>query len=434
MISKIITVLIILTIGMMSLQEDAYGQTLRLGESPSGREYIGTEFLDAYFGVMGEKIEVSPGDQNVPLTVVLTNVGSQDIIGLKSQLSLPFGFTDARDNDMLAKADSETNALTGDIFSMTFYVNIADNTQIGTYPSSVKVDYSRLRESGGRSDFFEFDFQLTGRSVINMKAQDQVLTSIKSNHVIMELTNDGTVPISGVVLKLNNGVSEIASTSQSITNIENVVVSGSQWDIGDVKPGTTKNIEVDILVPDTLKSETLRVPMEITYFNAHGEQTVTTRMVDFYVNGLIDISANNIKIKEISDKRYILGDIVNEGNEDGLFGYATIEPLNGSTLKTVTSFIDEIEVDSPVPFNVPIEFDGEPSYGENDLQITIRYKDALRNEHFVTQQNTVFIEEPKESEEQNDLSLAFILPVLGIVGAVVILGKKGYISQITKKE
>ena len=423
----------ILTIGMMSL-EDVYGQTLRIGESPSGREYIGTEFLDAYFGMMGEKIEVSPGDQNVPLTVVLTNVGSQDIIGLKGQLSLPFGFTDARDNDMLAKADSETNALTGDIFSMTFYVNIADNTQIGTYPSSIKMDYSRLRESGGRSDFFEFDFQLTGRSVINMKAQDQVLTSIKSNHVIMELTNDGTVPISGVVLKLNNGVSEIASTSQSITNIENVVVSGSQWDIGDVKPGATRNIEVDILVPDTLKSETLRVPMEITYFNAHGEQTVTTRMVDFYVNGLIDISANNIKIKEISDKRYILGDIVNEGNEDGLFGYATIEPLSGSTLKTVTSFIDEIEVDSPVPFNVPVEFDGEPTYGQNDLQITIRYKDALRNEHFVTQQNTVFIEEPKDTEEQNDLSLAFILPALGIVGAVVILGKKGYISQITKKE
>ena len=418
----------------MTLQEDAYGQTLRLGESPSGREYIGTEFLDAYFGIMGEKIEVSPGDQNVPLTVVLTNVGSQDIIGLKSQLSLPFGFTDARDNDMLAKADSETNALTGDIFSMTFYVNVADNAQIGTYPSSVKVDYSRLREAGGRSDFFEFDFQLTGRSVINMKAQDQVLTSIKSNHVIMELTNDGTVPISGVVLKLNNGVSEIASTSQSITNIENVVVSGSQWDIGDVKPGATRNIEVDILVPDTLKSETLRVPMEITYFNAHGEQTVTTRMVDFYVNGLIDISANNIKIKEISDKRYILGDIVNEGNEDGLFGYATIEPLNGSTLKKVTSFIDEIEVDSPVPFNVPVEFDGEPSYGENDLQITIRYKDALRNEHFVTQQNTVVIEEPKDTEEQNDLSLAFILPMLGIVGAVVILRKKGYISQITKKD
>ena len=189
------------------LQGDVYGQTLRLGESPSGREYIGTEFLDAYFGIMGEKIEVSPGDQNVPLTVVLTNVGSQDIIGLKSQLSLPFGFTDARDNDMLAKADSETNALTGDIFSMTFYVNVADNAQIGTYPSSVKVDYSRLREAGGRSDFFEFDFQLTGRSVINMKAQDQVLTSIKSNHVIMELTNDGTVPISGVVLKLNNGLS-----------------------------------------------------------------------------------------------------------------------------------------------------------------------------------------------------------------------------------
>ena len=433
MISKLVLALLVITMGVVATSDDAFGQTFRIGENPNGREYIGTEFLDAYFGVMGEKIEVSPGDQNVPLTVVFTNVGSQDIIGLKSQLSLPFGFSDARDDDMLAKADSEVNALTGDIFSMTFYVDIADNAHIGTFPASVKLDYSRLRESGGRTDFFDFDFQLTGRSVINMKAQDQVLTSIKSNHVVMELANDGTVPISGVVLSLNNGVSEIASTSQSITNIENVVVSGSLWDIGDVGPGEVRNIELDILVPDTLKSETLRLPMDISYFNAHGEQTSTTRMVDFYVNGLIDVSANNIKLKEISDKRYILGDIVNEGNEDGLFGYATVEPLNGSTLKSVTNFIDEIEVDSPVPFNVPVEFDGEPSYGNNDLQITIRYKDTLRNEHFVTQQATVFIEEPKEDENTDDLSLGYVLPVIGLVVALIVLRKKGYLSRSKKR-
>ena len=435
MISKIIVMLfVITTVGVTTVSNDVFGQTFRLDETPNDRDYIGTEFLDAYFGMMGEKIEVNPGDQNVPLTVIFTNVGSTDIIGLKSQLSLPLGFSDARDHDMLAKADSEVNALTGDIFSMIFYVDIADGAQIGTFPASVKLDYSRLRESGGRTDFFEFDFQLTGRSVINMKAQDQVLTSIKSNDVVMQLTNDGTVPISGVILKLNNGVSEIASTSQSITNIENVVVSGSLWDIGDVGPGETKNVELDILVPDTLKSETLRLPMEITYFNAHGEQTATTRMVDFYVNGLIDISANNIKLKEISEKRYILGDIVNEGNEDGLFGYATIEPLNNSTLKPVTSFIDEIEVDSPVPFNVPVEFDGDPSYGNNDLQITIRYKDTLRNEYFITQQATVFIEEPQDTEESNDLSLGLILPVIGLIGVIAVLVKKGYIPISRKKE
>ena len=434
MILKLTIALLVITIGITAINNDVFAQTFRIGESPYGRDYVGTEFLDAYFGIMGEKIEVSPGDQNVPLTVVFTNVGSQDIIGLKSQLSLPFGFSDARDKDMLAKADSEVNALTGDIFSMTFYIDVADDTQIGTFPASVKLDYSRLRESGDRSDFFDFDFQLTGRSVINMKAQDQVLTSIKSNHVVMQLTNDGTVPISGVILRLNNGVSEIASTSQSITNIENVVVSGSQWDIGDVKSGETKNIELDILVPDTLKSETLRLPMDITYFNAHGEQTSTTRMVDFYVNGLIDISTNNIKVKEISEKKYILGDIVNEGNEDGLFGYATIEPLNGSTLKSVTSFIDEIEVDSPVPFNVPVEFDGDPSYGENDLEITIRYKDTLRNEYFVTEQATIFIEEPKDTEEPDDFSLEFILPVVGIIGVVAFLGKKGYLPMTRKKK
>lgn len=91
-------------------------------------------------------------------------------------------------------------------------------------------------------------------------------------------------------------------------------------------------------------------------------------------------------------------------------------------------------MDSPVPFNVPVEFDGEPSYGDNDLQITIRYKDTLRNEYFVTQQTTVLIEKPKDTEESNDLSLGLILPVIGLIGVIAVLGKKGYIPISRKKE
>ena len=54
------------------------------------------------------------------------------------------------------------------------------------------------------------------------------------------------------------------------------------------------------------------------------------------------------------------------------------------TSKPNTQFIDEIEVDAPVPFNIPIEFDGEPKYGEHDITITVRYKDSVRDEIFLS--------------------------------------------------
>ena len=61
--------------------------------------------------------------------------------------------------------------------------------------------------------------------------------------------------------------------------------------------------------------------------------------------------------------KWLLEKILNEGNEDGLFGFASIESRGDSNIKPQSQFIDEIEVDAPVPFNLPIEFDGEPEYG-----------------------------------------------------------------------
>ena len=56
-------------------------------------------------------------------------------------------------------------------------------------------------------------------------------------------------------------------------------------------------------------------------------------------------------------------------------------------LEVEDEFIDEIETDAPVPFNIPIEFDGEPKYGEHDVTITVRYKDSVRDEIFLPYEN-----------------------------------------------
>jgi hypothetical protein len=194
-------------------------------------------------------------------------------------------------------------------------------------------------------------------------------------------------------------------------------------------PNDSKQLEVDILVPDSLKGETLRAPLTITYSNAHGDRITESRIVDFYVKGLIDISVNNVRVLEISEKNYIAGDIVNEGNDDGLFGYVTINPIGNSNILSTQNFLDEIEVESPVPFNVPIKFDGLPQYGEHELEIEIRYKDALREEHFVTQNAVIFLEEPKTKDKPEISPLIFLLPII-IIGIIIfiLLRKKRHLS------
>jgi len=396
---------------------NAYAQ-VGTGESPFERKFGDVKFLDAYFGVADEKFEVSPGDRNVPFTVVAANVGTQDITGIKGQLSLPLGFSSSAGPGSIIEADADSNSLAGDVFTLTFFVNVNEQIQIGQFPGSAKIDYSRLRESGLRNSFFDFNFKVTGDSIINMRALDPFLTSLTKNHIIIELSNEGTAPVSGVDIELKNTQGTIGSTTQSVTNVENVIILDSNWDIGHLAPGTSKYIEVDVYVPESLKGETLRAPMEITYFNAHGDRHTITRIVDFYVKGLIDTRIYNVDVIDLSGKQTLIGEIINEGNEAALFGFVTLLPLGDSNIKETTQYIDEIETDSPVPFNIPIEFVGEPRYGEHDVKISVRYKDSVRDERFEIYETTIFLEDLSDNDESGPDFTSFIAlaAVAGIGG------------------
>ena len=394
------------------------------GNSPFERDFGDVKFLDAYFGTAGEKFEADAGDKNIPFTVIMANVGTQDIIGIRGQLSLPLGFSSSDGPGSIIYADADSNSIAGENFHLTFFVDIDNGIRIQQYPGTVKVDYSRLRESGVRTSFEDFNFKVTGESVINLRALDPFLTSLQKNHVVIEISNDGTAPISSVNVGLKNTQSERASTTQSITNIENVVILNTDWEIGEINPKSKKLIELDVYVPESLKGDTLRAPIEITYFNAHGDKHTISRIADFYVKGLIDLSIYNVDVIELSGMQMVIGEIINEGNEDGLFGFVTLESTGDSNIKSNTQFIDEIETDAPVPFNVPIEFNGEPRYGEHDITITVRYKDSIRDELFLIYDTTIFVEEPTNDDGNGPDSTMIIIPVILAIGAGIYMMRR----------
>ena len=397
--------------------EDSFAQITSggFGNSPFERDFGDVKLLDAYFGTLDDKIEIEAGDSNVPFTVVFANVGTQDITGIKGQLSLPLGFSASDGPGSIIRADSNSNSDAGDNFHLTFFVNLDKNVNIQQYPGTVKVDYSRLRESGIRTSFEDFNFKVTGDSVINVRALEPFLTSLKSNYIVIEVANDGTAPISSVDIIATNTSTELASSSSSTTNVENVVILKSSWDIGNIDSKSSKHLTATVYVPEGLKGDTLRIPLLISYYNSHGDKHEISKIVDFYIKGLIDLRVFNVDVIELSGTQMIIGEIINEGNEDGLFGFVTIDSGKNSNIKSNTQFIDEIETDAPVPFNIPIEFDGEPRYGEHDITIIVRYKDVVRDEIFFTYDTTVFVKEVSSDEESSDSTLA-IIPILIVVG------------------
>ena len=382
----------------ISLCGVAAGQGLGgFGDSPFERDFADVKYLDSYFGTFESKVEVAPGDQNVPFTVVLANVGTQDITGIRGELSMPYGFSPAEGTGLVVVADSNTNSLAGEIFHLTFYVDVEPHAQIQEYPAAVKVEYSRIRESGVRNSFFDFYFMVPGSGVLHVRTLDQFLFSLQPNTVRIEIANNGTAPLSNTDIR----TPDAAMSAGSPFNLENVVVYESSWDVGNIGPSSSETIQMTVYIPETLSGQTLRLPLEISYIDAHGDAVSELRTVDFYVRGLVDLTVYGVETFSISDSIMIVGEIINEGNEDALFAFVTVEPAGASNIAGKTQFIDEIDTDSPVPFNIPLEFDGPPAYGEHDIVVTVRYKDDIREEHFLVHPVTIAVAEPAPTNEES---------------------------------
>ena len=381
-------------------------------QSPFSKKFGAIKFLDAYFGQPNERLEVRPGDSNVPLTVIIANVGSEDITGIRAQLSMPLALG-GTDGSRSARADSASNALAGDSFYLTFFVNVSPHATIRDHKAIVSVDFSRLRESGVRNEVFDFDFSITGDTLINVSARKSFIMSLRDNTIVIDITNSGTAPVSSVNVSVQD--TELAM-QQSMTNIENVVVTKSSWDLGNIGAGSSKEIITSAYVPGTLRDEVLRIPLLVSYLNAHGDRQSVTRFADFYVQGFIDARIYNVKVIMLSGSPTLIGEIINEGNENALFGFVTLVPQGDSNITETVQFIDEIEIDSPVPFSIPLVFDGGVRYGEHEVKVDVRYKDSTRKETVISHTSMINIPQPEIIAENPDfLVILLLIPIIGLV-------------------
>ena len=395
---------------------------------------LSVKFLDAYFGTDSEKIEVAPGDKNVPFTVIMSNVGTQDITGIKGKLSLPAAYQSSNGRTMDIVADNDKKASAGNTFALTFFVDVSELAPIKNYSGTVDISFSRLRESGERNETYPFSFKLTGDSIVNLRPLSGALTSIVNNEVVIEISNAGSAPLNNVDIVLQNDLTSVSSSSKSITNLENVIFDQSNWDVGTIPPQSAMTFSFSAFIPESIKNEPLHLPMSITYYNAHGEKQTVTRVADFYINGLVDPSIYGIKVIDLSGKQTVIGEILNEGNSDGLFGFVTLKPRGDSNILESTQYIDEIEPDSPVPFNIPIEYDGLTLSGKHDITIEVTYKDSMREQHTLSYDTTIDVSALSMLDNQDsDSPVEGIVAIIVIVGIIAFLYKKGKLPMIGKK-
>jgi hypothetical protein len=513
------------------------------GVSPFEHAYNDIKFLDAYFGTSSGKIEVQPGDKNVPFTIVFSNVGSEDIAGIKGLLSLPVGFSPAiaNANAGLMEADNTQVATSGSSFFLTFFVNVDKNTSVNSYTGTVQVTYSRVRENGFHTNYFDFDFKVPGKSVLNMKAENQFIQPASNNQITVQVSNDGTAGLNNVDITLNPQSNSTTGSS----NLQNVVIDQNHWNIGTVAAQSSNTFSFNIFVPQDITGQTLHIPLGITYFDGQGNQITTSRMVDLivgpasstfvvrlstpsyimmgvmqnltlglenlspskisdisitlvpsssnlkilqdprwfindinplektalnipvfadqtisnqavnfdvniqytkdgstviekqsfatYIRPVIDVSVYGIDVMNIGGKQNIIGNILNQGNIKGQFATVTIDPVDNSKIKKSVQYIGDIDTDAPTPFNIPIDFIGDPSFGENKVVVTVTYKDSLLQPHTIIQENTITLANPTpQTHDTSQLQLIILVAIAAGIGGIAFKVRRIKLS-ITKK-
>ena len=373
---KIILLAGILLIGQLVIP--SYAQFSSIGPpggSPFEHGYTDVKFLNAYFGYPNQKIEVQPGDQNVPLTILFSNVGTEDLAGIRGLLSLPTGFTSATPLvEGLIEADNSQIATAGSSFTLTFYVNVDKSLSIQDYAGTVKLTYERVRENGLRQEFYDFDFKVTGKSVLNIKAEDRFLQPESNNQVVVQISNNGTAPLNNVDITLNKQ----SNSTMSSSNLQNVIIDHTHWNIGTVSPQSAKTISFNIFVPPDLAGQTLHLPFILTYFDSQGNQVTNSGVGDLIVGPAssnftiklvtpsylsmgvmqnLTLGLQNLSPSKISDMSITLVPSSSDLKilQDPRWFVSEIRPLEGTAL-SIPVFADQNIVNQAVNFDVNIEY------------------------------------------------------------------------------
>lgn len=373
---KIILLAGILLIGQLVIP--SYAQFSSIGPpggSPFEHGFTDVKFLNAYFGYPNQKIEVQPGDQNVPFTILFSNVGTEDISGIRGLLSLPTGFTSATPLvEGLIEADNSQVATAGSSFSLTFYVNVDKSLPIQDYAGTVKLTYERVRENGLRQEFYDFDFKVTGKSVLNIKAEDRFLQPESNNQVVVQISNNGTAPLNNVDITLNKQ----SNSSMSSSNLQNVIIDHTHWNIGTVPPQSAKTISFNIFVPPDLAGQTLHIPFILAYFDSQGNQVTNSGVGDLIVGPAssnfiiklvtpsylsmgvmqnLTLGLQNLSPSKVSDMSITLVPSSSDLKilQDPRWFVSEIRPLEGTAL-SIPVFADQNIANQAVSFDVNIEY------------------------------------------------------------------------------
>jgi hypothetical protein len=221
-------------------------------------------FVDAYWSNDGfTRLEVEPGDGTVALAVVLGNAHNLDIGGISGNLWLPIGLkAPGKPIGQPAFIGFPSTVETGGTFALLFPVEVLKDAKIGTHYATLELTFAVAKTSQVKKETLNVPFRVTGKSILNIKPMDEVLTAGIPSALKIAIVNNGTAPVSGAILTLTSFVT--SSTAELVS------LGSNTFNIGMIEPNEVRIVE-PVLYADPILANTMQnVKVQLAYYDVWG--------------------------------------------------------------------------------------------------------------------------------------------------------------------
>ncbi len=192
-----------------------------------------------------------PGTASV-LTITLINVGGDRAYSVSMSLTGPVFLSTKATNYVGSVAAAGTA-------SASFFLNVAENASVGTYPLTLSVNYTDVL---GNHYFKQTTYSINVEpfvppqvSVTNVLLDPPILTTGSQGTVTIFLTNSGSTPANNVSVSINGGQG---------------IVTSNYFGVGTVAPGATVTQVVGLNVNPALETQSRIMTITVSYVDTNG--------------------------------------------------------------------------------------------------------------------------------------------------------------------
>lgn len=223
--------------------------------------------VDAFWGDVGNRIEIDAGDKNIPLILQMVNARKEQIIGVRGYLVLPEGFEDSLTKSRFTREAAYADPVpSGRSFTLRYLLDLSENLRPGLYKAYAIVYYNYYDESEkglvSSSSYVYFDIRVTGKSLALVKAEHNPLTPGILNEAKIIISNDGTADMYNVIVSLGD------PDTPGVTMID----TRRSWQFSRIPSNTDVVLPISLQVENYAANKALRIPIDITYLDSYGQQ------------------------------------------------------------------------------------------------------------------------------------------------------------------